>query len=332
MLSRENVTREALSELENQRAKNLSEEKRRRDEAEKRSTAIADLLARRQKLLFSGMRQAFAAPGQAAQISASMREQMEQMNAEIRRELINCGLDADYLQPVYRCPLCKDTGYVGEPVHEQCVCLKRAVLNRLYDNDGLQGLKTQNFETFDESIFPDMPMEGKKNTQRAYIRKIRQICEQYADGFEPSSGRGMLLYGASGLGKTFLLNCVAQRVLERGYSVVVISAYKLMETLRRYLFNGDGAEQVQDILTCDLLAIDDLGSEPMMRGVTVGSIYHVVSERHNASRPMILTTNCSVQQLYEKYEDRIAARLCDQSRMTIIEFSGTDVRRFAHER
>ena len=121
---------------------------------------------------------------------------------------------------------------------------------------------------------------------------------------------------------------MAQRVLERGYSVVVISAYKLTETLRRYLFNGDGVEQVQDILTCDLLAIDDLGSEPMMRGVTVGSIYHVISERHNASRPMILSTNCSVQQLYEKYEDRIAARLCDQSRMTIIEFIGEDVRRF----
>ena len=64
-------------------------------------------------------------------------------------------------------------------------------------------------------------------------------------------------------------------------------------------------------------------------GVTVGSIYHVISERHNASRPMILSTNCSVQQLYEKYEDRIAARLCDQSRMTIIEFIGEDVRRFA---
>jgi len=254
---------------------------------------------------------------------------MERMNADIRRELVKSGLSADYLQPVYRCPLCKDTGYVGEPVHEQCVCLKRAVLNRLYDNDGLQGLKTQNFETFDENIFPDVPLEGRKGTQRTYIRKIRQICEQYADAFEPASGKGVLLYGASGLGKTFLLNCMAQRVLERGYSVVVISAYKLTETLRRYLFNGDGAEQVQDILTCDLLAIDDLGSEPMMRGVTVGSIYHVISERHNASRPMILSTNCSVQQLYEKYEDRIAARLCDQSRMTIIEFVGTDVRRFA---
>ena len=269
MLSRENVTREVLSEMENQRARNLTEEKRRRDEAEKKSPVIAELLAQRQRLLFSGMRQAFASPASAAKISASMKTQMEQMNEKLRVELKNCGFTEDYLQPVYRCPLCKDTGYVGEPVHEQCACLKRAVLNRLYDNDGLQGLKAQNFETFREDIFPDVPLEGKKGTQRAYIRKIRQICEQYA-------------------------------------------------------------EQVQDILTCDLLAIDDLGSEPMMRSVTVGSIYHVVSERHNAMRPMVISTNCSVQQLYEKYEDRIAARLCDQGRMTILGFVGDDVRKYAY--
>ena len=185
-------------------------------------------------------------------------------------------------------------------------------------------------DTFDESIFPDTPIEGKKQSQRGYIRKFREFCENYANQFKPNEGKGLLLSGRSGLGKTFLMNCVAQRVLERGYSVVVISAYKLVELMRAYQFDGKGMEQVQDILTCDLLAIDDLGSEPMMRGVTVGSIYHVISERHNASRPMILSTNCSVQQLYEKYEDRIAARLCDQSRMTIIEFIGEDVRRFAH--
>lgn len=162
MLSRENVTREVLSEMENQRARNLTEEKRRRDEAEKKSPVIAELLAQRQRLLFSGMRQAFASPASAAKISASMKTQMEQMNEKLRVELKNCGFAEDYLQPVYRCPLCKDTGYVGEPVHEQCACLKRAVLNRLYDNDGLQGLKTQNFETFREDIFPDVPLEGKK--------------------------------------------------------------------------------------------------------------------------------------------------------------------------
>ncbi len=332
MLSRENVMREALSELEAQRAANMREESARRETAQAKSPAIAALLARRQSLLFSGMREAFASPAKAKEISSSMQREMEQLNASLRRELKTCGLPEDYLQPVYRCPLCRDTGYVGEPVHEPCACLKRAVLNKLYENEGLQGLRQQNFAAFDESVFPDVPIEGRKNTQRGYMRRIRDLCEQYADAFEPGSGKGMLLYGASGLGKTFLMNCIAQRVLERGYSVVVISAYKLTEVLRRYQFSGEGAEQVQDLLGCDLLAIDDLGSEPMLRGVTVGGIYHVVSERHNAGRSLVVTTNCSVQQLYEKYEDRIAARLCDQGRMRIIEFSGVDVRRFVGTR
>lgn len=332
MLSRENVMREALSDLEAQRAANMREESARRETAQAKSPAIAALLARRQSLLFSGMREAFASPAKAKEISSSMQREMEQLNASLRRELKACGLPEDYLQPVYRCPLCRDTGYVGEPVHEPCVCLKRAVLNKLYENEGLQGLRQQNFAAFDESVFPDVPIEGRKNTQRGYMRRIRDLCEQYADAFEPGSGKGMLLYGASGLGKTFLMNCIAQRVLERGYSVVVISAYKLTEVLRRYQFSGEGAEQVQDLLGCDLLAIDDLGSEPMLRGVTVGGIYHVVSERHNAGRSLVVTTNCSVQQLYEKYEDRIAARLCDQGRMRIIEFSGVDVRRFVGTR
>ena len=185
-------------------------------------------------------------------------------------------------------------------------------------------------DTFDESIFPDTPIEGKKQSQRGYIRKFREFCENYANQFKPKEGKGLLLSGRSGLGKTFLMNCVAQRVLERGYSVVVISAYKLVELMRAYQFDGKGTEQVQDILNCDLLAIDDLGSEPMIRGVTISSLYYIVSERNNANRAILVTTNCDSDLLYEKYDDRIAARLTAPSRMNVIEFVGTDVRRFAH--
>lgn len=329
MLSRENVTREALSALEAQRAANLMEEKRRRAEAEGRSPAVAQLLAKRQKLFFSGMRGAFAAPDKAKAISENMQTEMERINAELRTALTGCGLPQDYLQPVYRCKECRDTGYVGEPVHEMCSCLKRAVMNRLYQSEGLQGLERENFSAFDESIFPDTPIEGRKSTQRGYINKIRKRCEEYADSFEAGEGKGLLLCGKSGLGKTFLMNCVAQRVLERGYSVVVISAYKLIEAMRRFQFGDDGLEQVQDLLSCDLLCIDDLGSEPMLRGVTVSSLYHIINERRNANRAIVVTTNCVTQELYEKYDDRIAARLCDTGRMQIFEFIGVDVRRFA---
>lgn len=327
-MNRENVMRAALSDLEAQRANNMEVERKRRMEACAKSPEIARLLDVRQKLFYSSMRNAFSSPEKAKQISNAMKLEMENINKNLRIILQENGLPEDYLQPVYRCPLCKDTGYVGEPVHEPCVCLKRAVLNKLYQNEGLQGLEYQNFKTFDESIFPDTLIEGKKLSQRAYIQRYRAFCEEYANSFKPGEGKGLLLCGRSGLGKTFLMNCVAQRVLELGYSVVVISAYKLVELMRSYQFDGRGAEQVQDILTCDLLAIDDLGSEPMLRGVTLSAIYHIVNERNNANRAIVVTTNCSSDLLYEKYDDRIAARLTAPSKMSVIEFMGVDVRRY----
>ena len=327
-MNRENIMRAALSDLEAQRANNMEVERKRRMEACAKSLEIARLLDVRQKLFYSSMRNAFSSPEKAKQISNAMKLEMENINKNLRIILQKNGLPEDYLQPVYRCPLCKDTGYVGEPVHEPCVCLKRAVLNKLYQNEGLQGLEYQNFKTFDESIFPDTPIEGKKLSQRAYIQRYRAFCEEYANSFKPGEGKGLLLCGRSGLGKTFLMNCVAQRVLELGYSVVVISAYKLVELMRSYQFDGRGAEQVQDILTCDLLAIDDLGSEPMLRGVTLSAIYHIVNERNNANRAIVVTTNCSSDLLYEKYDDRIAARLTAPSKMSVIEFMGVDVRRY----
>ncbi len=331
MINRENVMREALSDLEAQRARNMDEEQRRRDEACEKSPEIAELLQKRQQLFFGGMRRAFAAPAQAKDISESMRKEMEEINAGLRKALAACKLPEDYLQPVYRCPICKDTGYVGEPVHEPCICLKRAVLNKLYENEGLQGLENENFERFNEELFPDTPIEGVRGNQRAFIRRCRKFCEDYADEFEANTGKGLFMFGASGLGKTFLMNCVAQRVLERGFSVVVISAYKLMETMRKYQFSGEGIEQVQDMMTCDLLAIDDLGSEPMFREVTTSALYHIVSERCNANRSIIVTSNCDVEQLYEKYGDRIAARLTNPSRVNVIQFMGVDVRRFTNK-
>ncbi|MBP3655930.1 MAG: ATP-binding protein [Clostridia bacterium] len=329
MHSRENVMREALSEMEAQRARNIAEEKARREHAEGKSPEVARLMRKRHQLFFSGMRGAFAAPGRAKDISASMKEEIAAINLQLRRALADCGLPEDYLQPVYRCAACRDTGYVGEPVHEPCACLKRAVMNRLYQSEGLQGLERENFAAFDESIFPDTPLEGRKGSQRAFIRRCREFCEGYADGFDPAAGQGLLLCGRSGLGKTFLMNCVAQRVLERGYSVVVLSAYKLIEAMRRYQFGEGGMEQVQDMLSCDLLCIDDLGSEPMLRGVTLSSLYHILNERRNANKAIVVTTNCDGDDLYEKYDDRIAARLTDPSRMKVIPFVGVDVRRFA---
>ncbi len=329
MISRENVTREALSELEAQREQNARVEAARREEMAKGSGVIAALLERRQKLLHASVSEAFQNPARAREIAARLGEETEKINAGLRRALVACGKPEDYLQPVYRCALCHDTGYVGEPIHEPCACLRRAVMNRIYQDEGLQILARENFATFDERVFPEekiVTADGREDTQRGFMLRARKFCEQYADAFAPGEGRGLLLSGRTGLGKTFLMHCVAQRVLERGCSAVVISAYRLLETMRQYQFRGENEARVADILSCDLLCIDDLGSEPMLREVTVTALYHIVSERMAEGRALVVTTNLDSDGLYERYDDRVAARLTDPSRMRILPFVGRDVR------
>ena len=332
MLSRENAMREALSELEEQRGRNYAEEQRRREEFAAKSARAAELLEQRRQALSDGMRCAFADPANAPEISKQTAEKIDFVNRELHAELKRQGMPEDWLQPVRRCPVCGDTGYTGTLIREQCACLKRAVLARLCRQEGLQGLSEQNFAHFDEEVFPDEPLEGLKNTQRGYIRNIRTRCERFADDFAPGQGHGLLFCGETGVGKTYMMNCVAQRVLERGFSVVFVSAYRLSEIMRENQFDGRGAELVGDLLNCDLLCIDDLGAEPMRREATVSGFYHIIGERVNAGRAFVVTTNCAVSQLYERYGDRLAARLCDPGRMQILRFPGVDVRRRAAER
>ena len=328
MLSRETAIRQALSDLEARHVENTQEEERRRLEVAKNFPQIEEKVQERQGLLKSGLQMAFQSPQEAGQISQRMREKTQALNTEIRKMLGEAGLPEDYLQPVYTCPLCRDTGYVGEPVHELCSCMRSRILAIQYRDEGMQILQRQNFDAFDDSVFPDTPVPGKKDTQRQYMKKAAQFCRKYADGFENARDRGLVITGASGLGKTFLMNCICQRLLEKGHGVVILSAYRLAELLRMYQYDGSGAEQVQDLLSADLLAVDDLGSEPQSRNITGSGIYYIVSERMNAGKALLVTTNCDPDALYERYGDRIAARLCDPSRMQVLSLYGEDVRRF----
>ena len=329
MMSREAAMREALSELEAQRALNFAEDRRRRAEVSDKSPEAAALLAERGTLLSRGVQEAFARPGEAQAISGALTRRLSEIGEALRKELRGLSLPEDYLQPVCRCPVCRDAGYVGELLREPCACLRAAVLRKLFMEDGLHGLAGQNFGTFDEAVFPDEPVPGQKQTQRGYMRIIRERCERYAAEFRAGEGKGLLFYGETGVGKTFLLNCVAQRVLEGGHTVVFAGAYRLTEILRQNQFDGSRGDLVNDFLTCDLLCIDDLGSEPMRREATVSGLYYILNERANGGRAVAVSANCSPQQLYERYGDRVAARLCDPGRMQVLRFTGIDVRRRA---
>lgn len=324
---RENILREVLAEYENQRMENHREEERRRQEVAARSTCAAALLREREEGFYARMRAAFASPRKARETAQELEADMRRLNAALREELVRLGYDADYLQPVYRCAKCRDTGYVGEPLHEQCTCLRRRVLEGMLRDENLRGLEKENFATYDASVYPDAIVSQTGKSQRAYMERMRLLCERYADAFPQNEKPNLLFSGKSGLGKTFLMNCIAERVLERGYTVMRLTAYRLLEIMRRYHYNGEDAQLVEEMRGCDLLLLDDLGAEPMIENVTINYLYYLVNERLSAQRAMIVSTNFSPEEMREAYTERVASRLMDKRNALVLRFVGTDVRR-----
>ena len=123
------------------------------------------------------------------------------------------------------------------------------------------------------------------------------------------------------------MNCIAERVLERGYGVMRLTAYRLIEIMRRYHYNGEDAQLVEEMRGCDLLLLDDLGAEPMIENVTINYLYYLINERLCAGKAMIVSTNFMPDELREAYTERVSSRLMNQRNTQVLHFVGTDVRR-----
>lgn len=319
---RSEILRSLQAEYEQQRLRNSQEEARRLAEATRRCPEIPGLLDARTQIIHQGMRGILGGTVQADQLP----RQMEVLNGRIARVLQEGGFPADWLEPVYRCPRCRDTGYVGEPVREMCDCLRRAFHQRLYQHVGLSDDGAQAFETFDLNIFPDKPLTDMPCTQRESMQVIRDICRDYADRYPHAETQDLLLSGPSGLGKTFLMHAMARRLLERGFNVLLISAYHYVDVARKAYFGG-GTEELDSLMTTDVLLLDDLGSEPLMENITIVQLFNLINERRGAGHGTVYSTNLSEKELRGRYTERIASRLTDKHRCDLLLFRGDDVRR-----
>ena len=221
---------------------------------------------------------------------------------------------ATMLKPQYSCSFCKDTGYDNNG--QLCACIK----NLLYKTD-LDPAAT--FENFNSSIFPDAASQESNLTVRARMETYRKTAEQYCENFPENSKPNLFLIGKTGLGKTFLLNCIANRLRQSGHSVCYFTAYSLLERFRKFAFDD---EPLDDVLSCDLLLIDDLGTEPVYQKVTLELLYMVINHRIMHHLPLCTATNLSVNDLVEVYADRIVSRLLFKPNTTFLKFVGNDLR------
>ena len=319
---RKEIMQALQQEYEQQRLKNSQEELRRRQEVITRCPEIGQYLAERQNLIFGGVRGILNGKAAADDLPA----RMDVMNKRIAGLLRQSGFPADYLDPVYHCKQCRDTGYVGEPIREMCPCLRSAFYARLYREVGLGEKAEQSFAAFDPNVFSDQPLPGKKYSQRQLMDMLRHQCEQYAEKYPSAATMDLLLMGQSGLGKTYLMHAIAKRLLERGFNVMMISAYRFLDVARRAYFSGK-QEEMDTLMDTDVLMIDDMGVEPLMENITIVQWFNLINERQLRGKGTVISTNLNVEELRRRYTERITSRLMDGKQCMLLQFLGDDVRR-----
>ena len=316
------ILRELMTEYEQLRAADAMEEERRRRKVSAACPEIAALLEERQRLIFSGVRSVLA--GQST--AENLPQQMDVLTQQIARLLQEKGYAPDYLDPVYRCKRCKDTGYVGDTVREMCDCMKSRYYARLYRRVGLSEKGEQSFENYDETLFSDAPLPHQPISQRQCMAMLRDVCKDYADKYPASATPDLLLMGQSGLGKTFLMHAMAKRLLDRGLNVLMISAYRFLDIARKAYFSG-GTGELDTLMETDVLMLDDLGSEPLMENITIVQLFNLINERQTAGHGTVISTNLTPGELQARYTERIVSRLMDPRQCTPLQFLGDDIRR-----
>ncbi len=246
-------------------------------------------------------------------------KKLEEGNAlllEARREiLLAAGYPEDYSAVKYECNECMDVGFVGG---KMCKCMRRALTLAGYESSGvLKLIEKQNFETFELKYY-----DGAERTNMA---RVLARCRHYASSFDGAHMRNLLFIGTTGLGKTHLSSAIAKEVVENGHDVVYESAQKIFSDFEAEKFGRAKADEdkTSRYMTCDLLIIDDLGTE-MQSQFTVSCLYNLINTRLIAEKSMIISTNIRKEELLSKYTDRITSRLFGEFEICV--FAGKDIR------
>lgn len=230
--------------------------------------------------------------------------------------LTAAGYPADYLRPVYDCPDCKDTGYIGG---QKCHCFKQAIIRLLYEQSGIQDmLAIENFDTLSYDYYQGEDLER--------FQKAVMECRNFIKTFD-TDYQNLFFYGTVGTGKSFLSGCVAKELIESGHSVIYFSAAGLFELLSRNMFDyknkEDSAGFHDDLHNCDLLIIDDLGTE-YTKNIAPSVLFSLLNGRHLNKKSTIISTNLSLEDIRNRYSDRVFSRITNQYH--ICKFTGIDIR------
>ena len=228
------------------------------------------------------------------------------------------------LKPIHDCYICGDRGYLNDG--SMCKCLKTLLEEEYFRvGDSSNIIKNATFENFKLDIFSEQIMPGDKISLRDYMSEKLEEAKAYAESFT-GTGKGLLYFGKSGTGKTFTTGAIANRIRERGFTVLYMTAVELMDAVKEkdYSKNADDSEtKYQLIKDVDLLVIDDLGTE-LATPYTASALFDIVNYRSGLEKPVIYSTNFELSQLSKRYHDRIFSRITGS--VKLVEYFGNNIR------
>lgn len=259
-----------------------------------------------------------------AYLLSSLEQRNTKLIKERKRLLIENNYPEDYLTNIYICKDCKDTGFLDS---EKCHCFKQNLIDKYYYLSNLKNiLKIENFDTFDLRYYSDEIDQEAGKSPLENIQKIYKSSLEFISKFDTEYSN-LLFYGQSGIGKTFLSNCIAKEILDSGKTVLYVTAPQIFKMIEDHRFNRsdveDPNEYISLLLTVDLLIIDDLGTE-FSTTFTTTELFNVVNTRILDKKHCIISTNFSPEDFELNYSDRITSRLVGNYSM--FNFFGSDIR------
>lgn len=264
-------------------------------------------------------------PQKSEELTEELHQKVRDLKAEKVELLVANNFTQDYLTLKYTCPVCKDTGFVDS---QKCKCLKQKLINYAYDKSNLSNLLSeQNFDTFDFEYYSNTPLDKVGIPPRKNMQDIYKTCLSFVNNFDAINDN-LLFTGPTGLGKTFLSSCIAKDLLDKGKTVFYQTAFKTFDILEEYKFSKDkdsfNKEKVNMLFDCDLLIIDDLGTE-FINSYTSSEFFNILNSRLLDKKKTIISTNLSLEELFEVYSARVVSRLIGHYK--VLKFFGEDIRK-----
>lgn len=313
---------EILKDYEKIRDQSLKESLLRRKEIYEKIPEIDDIDKKIKDIGIKISQSIFLKPEKSQKLLYKLKSDLAKLRSEKTNLLVSHGYPETYLDQKYQCNICKDTGFVN---NKKCRCFKQKLIDKYYKQSSIKDItKTENFGNFNLDYYSDISQDSKPSPKKN-MKGILDSALNFINNFS-NEKESLFFYGNSGLGKTFLSNCIAKELLDMGKIVLYRTSPELIEGLRmnKLSTESDTYSEYMDLLkSSDLLIIDDLGTEPIT-AFSLQEIFNIINERLLLKKKFIISTNLQLSEIVSTYPERICSRIFGNFKM--LYFYGEDIR------